>query len=146
MAQTISSPTKEEDDIGARIQKLGLPSKPLIMGKSSATNCVHDGFCFCHVYTTMLDRGPDQPMMPDSPEPESRRSDGRPDHLTKPRHDTTRKTNGRASADTAVNGVPKVAQGKKLPFGEYMKRKNAQATGGPASSSTSPVVERRSEH
>lgn len=76
-AATLSSSEDGNEDIGLRLSRLNLPQKPLIMEKLDRHNlrlyCPHPpgNNCFCHEYTTFLDR-PEYAgkWLASSPEPE----------------------------------------------------------------------------
>lgn len=99
-------------DIGDRLSRLGLPSRPYIMEKFDQKCSVHpSGRCFCYEYITLLHR-PDHAYRADSPDPETRK---------KP----------------AVNGSS--APKKKLNLGDYIAKKNSGAHSERRSMERSPV-------
>lgn len=77
MAHTAVASTSSDDgeDIGARLRKLNLPQRPLIMDKVNRPRQRHCGHsdsekCWCYEYTTMLPRPEyEGKWLPDSPEP-----------------------------------------------------------------------------
>ena len=129
----------DDDDIGARIARLGLPAKPMIMGKTTAdTNCLHEGYCYCNIYTTMLDRGPDQPMLPDSPEPDNRKGYFPEKRgVALPLGTGIGRIGNDLKMGGVVNGISKNA--KKISLQEYAS-KRALANGKAKESSKSPVA------
>lgn len=119
----------DEDDIGARISRLGLPAKPNVIGKASPhPSCSHhQGHCFCNVYTTMLDRA-DFPNIPESPDREVC-GDG-----------VLISTSNRGSAKpfgALSSAVPKANPGKRLSLSQY--RKMAAVNGSGQKESKSPA-------
>lgn len=120
----------EEDDIGARLSRLNLPAKPLIMEKFTVRDgvkCRHtaEQSCFCYEYLTLLDR-PDYKgrWIPDSPEPETR-------HVG-----VNGGTSGSAAGASLSNGTTK-AVSKKFSLVEYQDRKSGKT---PAKALTSAAV------
>ena len=145
----------DDEDFGARIARLGLPSTPNVIGKNGeAANCPHVGvYCFCNVYTTMLER-PDMANIPDSPERvESSATtttitttitttnmwrDERRAPTATPRGNT-RATIGSGTSGSLTNGAPKSALGKKISLGQYASQKKDKANGLAHRESKSPT-------
>ena len=141
MAQvsTASAAPVDDDEIGARIARLGLPARPMIMGKtSSLTNCLHEGICFCNIYTTLLDRGPDQPLLAESPEPESRREFEKGLHPATPVSGSSR-----PAATSLTNGSSKGIQPKKLSLSQYNSKKAAGSGTGSRGANSPATGEKR---
>lgn len=129
----------DDDEIGARIARLGLPATPNVIGKtSSLTNCPHQGRCYCNVYTTMLDRGPELPTIPDSPERDSIWRDERRSAITTPRGNV-RSNTGSGNSGSLSNGVSKSVPAKKISLGQYATHKKATVNGAPPRDSKSPA-------
>ena len=152
MAQVSATPAAgiDDEDIGARIARLGLPLKPNVIGKTMmVANCPHVGeCCYCNVYTTMLER-PDMANIPDSPErvepppnqPTTNTNiwrDERRASTTTPRG-STRATIGSGASGSLTNGVPKSALGKKISLGQYASQKKDKANGIAQRESKSPT-------
>ncbi|RPA99513.1 hypothetical protein L873DRAFT_1683045 [Choiromyces venosus 120613-1] len=144
MAHTTVASADDSDDIGARLSKLNLPQKPLIMEKvnngSDLKQCRHPESdpCFCYEYLTLLDR-PDykDKWLPDSPEPETKLV----------------KVNGSASAPgsgslPSVNGTTKpFTAAKKFSLGQYKDRiagKTPAKASAPATTSTPSTTSKSS--
>ncbi|CUS10010.1 unnamed protein product [Tuber aestivum] len=134
MAHTAVASADDSDDIGARLSRLNLPQKPLIMEKvnneGDLKRCRHHEAdqCFCYEYLTLLDR-PDykDKWLPDSPEPE-----------TKPlRVNGSAPTPGSGSVPS-VNGTAKSLTAKKFSLDQYFAGKTpAKASAPPTASAPS---------
>lgn len=138
MAQVSAASTAgvDDDDIGARIARLGLPRTPNVIGKtSSLANCNHQGRCYCNVYTTMLDRGPELPNIPDSPDRDNIWRDERRPASSAPRGNVRSTT----TSGGLTNGVAKSAPGKKISLNQYATNKRVAATGLSQRESKSPA-------
>ncbi|KAF8468391.1 hypothetical protein BDZ91DRAFT_793245 [Kalaharituber pfeilii] len=134
----------DDDDIGARIARLGLPARPMVIGKTSGlANCNHQGRCYCNEYTTMLDRGPELPTIPDSPDSEMWRGlsvgHEKSRSTSTPTAGSVRSGTGSGAASALTNGATKVAPTKKLSLSQYAHKKAAaNGTGPRASKSPAP--------
>ncbi|KAG0132122.1 hypothetical protein HOY82DRAFT_538816 [Tuber indicum] len=142
MAHTAVASADDSDDIGARLSRLNLPQKPLIMEKvnneGDLKQCRHHDQCFCYEYLTLLDR-PDykDKWLPDSPEPETK----------------LLKVNGSAPAPgsgnvSSVNGTTKPpTAAKKFSLGQYKDRiagKTPAKASAPAATSTTLTASKNS--
>ena len=122
---TAAAASDEDDiDIGVRISRLGLPAKPNVIGKASPhPSCSHhQDHCFCNIYTTMLDRGPELPNIPESPDREVSGDGVRP-VLTTPNRGYAKLL---GTSGTLTNAMPKA---KKLSLSQYYKMAAANGSG-----------------
>lgn len=124
-ASATAAAVGDEDDIGARISRLGLPAKPNVIGRASPhPSCSHHHHCYCNIYTTMR---ADLPNI-ESPDREVGGDRGRVVSTT---------PNRGSVKPPGTNMMPKTNPGKKLSWTQY--RKMTAANGSGLRESKSPV-------